>query len=585
MSSFYDDASLVLIPSGYKASKIYSQKPTSGAGDFVATRASNATRVGSNGLIEEVRTNLVLQSEAFNTTWAAGRGSVTANATTAPNGTTTADKFVADTQPSSHFVSQTISGLTSGGIYTSSVYAKAAEWNSVAIFRGDSAIGVSFRLDTQATTILNGTPTTFSITSVGNGWFRCSVSFAIASTSDSAQVRVGNDGAYSIVGNNVNGVFLWGAQYELSDFGATNYIPTTTTSVSVGPTNNVPRLDYLNSTCPRLLLEPQRTNVVTFSEQFNNAAWTKSGNGVGSVPVITANAAISPDGYQNADKIDLALNGGTGASDWSWVYQNFTATASQPQAASIYLKAATAGDVGKKIRVGFIGYVEHTLTADWTRVELVQTSGSTSSYSIGFRLRGIEATANSVSFFAYGAQLEQNAPYVSSYIPTLSTSVTRVADAASKTGVAGLIGDSAGFIFGEVSGLTNSYGSQSTIFSVSDAATNVNSIILSFNATTGYLTPRIYKANSTIFVTDYLLGTLTNSFKFVISYGAGRAVCYINGVKAQDVSGLTFFSDGTLTRMGMDSGNGGSPCFGNIKQILIGTSALTDAQCIELTTI
>jgi hypothetical protein len=203
--------------------------------------------------------------------------------------------------------------------------------------------------------------------------------------------------------------------------------------------NNVPRLDYSNGTCPSLLVEPQRTNIALYSEQFDNAAYVKSGNGVGVAPVVTANDEISPDGYQNADKIDLSLSGGTSSSDWSWIYRNYSATISQPQAISLYLKAATALDVGKIIRVGFVAYVNHTLTADWTRVQLTQTPASTSNFSLGFRLRGNEATANTASFYAWGMQLEQNSSYATSYIPTTTAAVTRNADAISKTGISSLI--------------------------------------------------------------------------------------------------------------------------------------------------
>jgi hypothetical protein len=50
--SLYDDASLIMFPSGYKEDKIYSLKPTDGSGDLTFTRASTATRVNADGLIE-----------------------------------------------------------------------------------------------------------------------------------------------------------------------------------------------------------------------------------------------------------------------------------------------------------------------------------------------------------------------------------------------------------------------------------------------------------------------------------------------------------------------------------------------------
>jgi hypothetical protein len=97
--SFYSDASLVLIPSGIKTSKIYSQKPTDGTGDLTFTRSNDtATRVGPDGLIEKVRTNLVLYSEQFdNAAWQViGTPTLTANYDTNPlTGANDAWRFVA----------------------------------------------------------------------------------------------------------------------------------------------------------------------------------------------------------------------------------------------------------------------------------------------------------------------------------------------------------------------------------------------------------------------------------------------------------------------------------------------------------
>ena len=67
--SIYDKASLVLIPSGTKTSKVYSQKPTSGDGDFTFSRSTAATRVNADGVIEKETQNLLLQSNNFGNTW------------------------------------------------------------------------------------------------------------------------------------------------------------------------------------------------------------------------------------------------------------------------------------------------------------------------------------------------------------------------------------------------------------------------------------------------------------------------------------------------------------------------------------
>ena len=67
--SIYDKASLVLIPSGTKTSKVYSQKPVNGDGDFTFSRSTAATRVNADGNIEKETQNLLLQSNNFDTTW------------------------------------------------------------------------------------------------------------------------------------------------------------------------------------------------------------------------------------------------------------------------------------------------------------------------------------------------------------------------------------------------------------------------------------------------------------------------------------------------------------------------------------
>jgi hypothetical protein len=56
--STYDKASLVLIPSGTKEGVVFSQKPTNGDGDFTFSRATAATRVNADGLIESVTDNV-----------------------------------------------------------------------------------------------------------------------------------------------------------------------------------------------------------------------------------------------------------------------------------------------------------------------------------------------------------------------------------------------------------------------------------------------------------------------------------------------------------------------------------------------
>ncbi len=96
MSTLLEQASLVMIPSGYKEDIVYSQIPTDGSGDLSFTRASNGTRVNSAGLVEVCPWNLADNSENL-TLWGSyavsGTITRTANYATAPNGTMTATRI------------------------------------------------------------------------------------------------------------------------------------------------------------------------------------------------------------------------------------------------------------------------------------------------------------------------------------------------------------------------------------------------------------------------------------------------------------------------------------------------------------
>ena len=123
--SFYDDASLIMYPSGYKANKIYSLKPTDGSGDLTFTRSNDtATRVNSAGLIEKVRTNLALYSED-QTNWNTQlETSVTANAAANPlNGAVTADKVIPSAVMDDHYRGRNMGNVV--GEFSSSIYVKA----------------------------------------------------------------------------------------------------------------------------------------------------------------------------------------------------------------------------------------------------------------------------------------------------------------------------------------------------------------------------------------------------------------------------------------------------------------------------
>jgi hypothetical protein len=329
MSDLLNSASLVMIPSGYKEDVVYSAVPTDGSGDLSFTRASNGTRINSAGLVEVVPWNLLEYSEDFtNAVWAKYQTTLTSNNTTAPNGTTTADKFAPNgTLTASYFsISQAITSGATSQAHTAIVYAKAGGLGQMLFYLG-SQIGIYFNLTNgQFISYYNGvqTITNYSSEAVGDGWYKYTISVSGSSGIIYHEVYGAKSGAF--IGNytTADDCFVWGAQLNIGST-AKPYFPTTDRL-------NVPRLTYQNGGggCPSLLLEKQSTNLALWSEDFTQSVWSL----VFLVRNATANTAISPDGTQNADTIaDSITTAEFGAG------QLITATANTPQTTSIFVKA------------------------------------------------------------------------------------------------------------------------------------------------------------------------------------------------------------------------------------------------------
>lgn len=191
------------------------------------------------------------------------------------------------------------------------------------------------------------------------------------------------------------------------------------------------RTDYSPATYALLglLVEPARTNLVLYASDYSNAVWGKSGNGTASVPVITPNAGVAPDGTATASRVQMTLNGGTAVGDVASVAQTTNTTASQPYTDTVWVKANAAPSIGKVILrrgAAAAGYTPFTLTADWQRITLTETA-ALSAAAVDITLRGTFGSANDVDMLVWGAQREQ-ASVPTSYLPTVAAPVARNAD-------------------------------------------------------------------------------------------------------------------------------------------------------------
>ena len=548
MSSYFDEASLVFIPSGYKTSKAYSVKPTDGTGDLTFTRSNDtATRVGADGLIEKVRTNLAQYSEQFdNAWWGKSNITITANNTTDPFGGSAADKALCAAGTVSPNIFSAGVACTSGVEYTASYYAKQGTSKYAKIRFSSTAFATASNtpiFDLNAGTIVSGTGV---ITSVGNGWYRISATQTAEATTTGIftvdipdSTGVWPNGTFA----GTEFIFIFGYQFEIS-VGVSPYIPTTTAAVSVGMLANVPRLDYLNSSCPRLLLEPQRTNLALFSEQINNTAVYAIQQSA-----VTANAITSPDGTTNADLWYPTSNSNTGScrllqtitgpssgvsytasifvkrNNKRWLYFSAPDASSANHNAFFDIENGVVGNVGSSVT----GATIENYGNGWYRCSVTSTATSTTQYIFVSAANGNgdqSVTANGTDgFYFYGSQLEASASYPSSYISTLGAAVTRSADICVKSGISSLLPTQTATLYIEFDFSKTAVNSQ--VMSIHNNSTGLAWILK--NSSTGI--------NATYFNSGFI-GSISTSvsasaqvIKVAYAYTNGSQALYINGVQ------------------------------------------------------
>ena len=362
---------------------------------------------------------------------------------------------------------------------------------------------------------------------------------------------------------------------------------------------NVPRLDYLNSSCPRLLLEPQRVNLVLWSESFDNAGWTKENL------TITANSVTSPSGYQDADT--LTDNSTSGRHR---VAQNLSATNGTTYTYSVFVKKNSSGrfllinaatlfnaraaldlDTLAVTNLNGTGKVEDYGNG-WYRFSVTGTATATSTTATYIQMQNSASDVNYVgngsSFYLWGAQFEAGA-YATSYIPTLGAAVTRGADAATKTGISSLIGQTEGTLFVEFfynEENNTPSGSDKSVMRVESGGGYSNEICITYYGNEGGAFGKTIQgiianggAQQAVLKTTQTM--VSGYYKVAVAYKANDFAMAVNGViVATDNSGsvptCANFSLNESTRIQSDI---------NPKQALLFTTRLTNAQLAELTTI
>lgn len=269
--SLYDKASIALIPSGTKASKLYSVLPANGDGDFTHSRGSTATRVNKDGLIESVatnvprldypltngvvgdcphlllepsRTNQLQRTEEFdNSYWTKNNLTITSNQIVSPDGSQTADKYTHGGSSASNYIYGSAGSVTSGNQYTFSVFVKKGTGTFVQILFGSGAFGSlhqNFDIENGLIGGSSGDATAF-IDEYPNGWYRVGITDTCTTTQSSgtAIISLAQSNTSSRLSSftSSDNFYVWGAQVEQGSY-PTSYISwdgsgTTTRSADV----------------------------------------------------------------------------------------------------------------------------------------------------------------------------------------------------------------------------------------------------------------------------------------------------------------------------------------------------------------
>lgn len=315
--------------------------------------------------------------------------------------------------------------------------------------------------------------------------------------------------------------------------------------------NNIPRLDYSNGTCPSLLVEPQRTNAVTYSEFFSTANGynyqnaSQSGSSIVSPSGLLAYGITSTTSANDFHRFYKTLGGRTGVN---------TTTIFAKKGTSRYLGLGVNqnGSTGNNnvvvfdLQNGVIASNTYGVTASiedfgdgWYRLvhtfdygtggtyaDICVHNTGTSTYTIN-AFQTFDSPSSPTTIYVWGLQMEQGS-YATSYIPTTSASVTRNADVISKTSATALIGQTEGTIFGEFEVIPQKQDSMLCL--IRDLAGGLYNDFFYIRASSGVPAVSVRQGDVTYVAINGTTALSEGFHKFAFAYKQNDFAFYVDGV-------------------------------------------------------
>lgn len=343
--------------------------------------------------------------------------------------------------------------------------------------------------------------------------------------------------------------------------------------------NNIARIDFTGSSDGHLLLEPESTNLITFSEDLVvGTGNTSQQNGI----ETELSTLEDPMGgkravkYTNPGIFNASLKKTvSAAADTNFVVSIFikkTEETSFSNNTKVRMEifnntaATTASLIGDALNAAPIG--------EWIRY-----SASAVSDSDGGNIVCALRTDEAATFDIFGFQCEAN-DIMSSYIPTSGSTVTRNNDICLDSGTSQDFNSLEGVLYCEIAALVD--GDTNRNIAISDGTTS-NTVEIFYQSGTNTIKWRL-KANTNSDVQTTVNDIDRTEFnKIAFKYKSGDSTMWLNGVK-RSTDTDTFNLSGSLSELSFSNGTSGNAFEGKVREVRVYTKALTDAELTTLTT-
>ena len=332
---------------------------------------------------------------------------------------------------------------------------------------------------------------------------------------------------------------------------------------------NVPRIDYTGGGCPHILAEPQRTNLVTYSQVYGSGTFFNATSG----SVIDNTTSTSPSGDANATQVTSTgagkiQSGGLGLTQntdytLSFYAKNVDATAVTSRV------LALGGSGGSNLTS--VSYISELSTTEWTKITHSFNTGTNT--TIYVYISNVLNSGGTIQL--WGAQLEEGS-YATSYIPTSGSTVTRNQDIFTRDGIGSLINSTEGVLFFEGNSVIDT---GIRFISISDGTSleRMGFYFLGANCYVYYITGGVVQIERGFAVDN------TTTYKVALRYSATAFSMYVNGTEIlTSVSGSVAVPN-TFNVLKFANYSTTNHFYGKVKQLQVYKTALTDVQLAALT--